>query len=52
MPRMLLTGAGFTKNWGGLVATEFFSRLLGGKLDDYTRGLLFKHRSTGGFESS
>ncbi len=51
MPHVLLTGAGFTKNWGGLVAPEFFSRLLGETLDDYTRALLFKHRGTGGFET-
>ena len=51
MPHVLLTGAGFGKNWGGLVAAEFFSRLLGEKLDDYTRALLFKHRAAGGFEA-
>jgi hypothetical protein len=51
MPHILLTGAGFSKNWGGLVAAEVFSRLLGERLDNYTRDLLFKHRATGGFEN-
>jgi len=50
MPHILLTGAGFSKNWGGLVAAEVFSRLLSENLDGYTRDLLFKHRATGGFE--
>jgi hypothetical protein len=51
MTHVLLTGAGFSKNWGGLIASEFFSRLLGEPLGDYTRSLLFKHRTTGGFEA-
>jgi hypothetical protein len=51
MPHFLLTGAGFSKNWGGLVASEFFSRLLGEQLDFNTRNLLFTSRSKGGFET-
>ena len=45
MTRILLTGAGFTKNWGGLVASEFFSRLLGQTLDDDVRSMLLKNRN-------
>jgi SIR2-like domain len=51
MTRILLTAAGFSKNWGGLVASEFFSRLIAEQLDKDTRALLFKHRSSGGFET-
>lgn len=50
MTRVLLTGAGFSKNWGGLVASEFFSRLLKENLGDRARELLFKYRRMGGFE--
>jgi hypothetical protein len=51
MANILLTGAGFSKNWGGLIAEEFFSRLLGEELDEHTRDLLFERRNKGGFES-
>jgi hypothetical protein len=51
MTRILLTGAGFSRNWGGLVATEFFGRLLAEPLDGFTRNLLFQFRSKGGFEA-
>ena len=51
MTHVLLTGAGFSKNWGGLVAVEFFSRLLGEELDEETRNLLFETRTLGGFET-
>jgi len=53
MTRILLTGAGFSNNWGGLVASEFFSRLLSAGLDARTRDLLFKSRApgAGGFET-
>jgi hypothetical protein len=47
---ILLTGAGFSKNWDGLLAEEFFSRLLGEDLDSKTRGLMFDARHQGGFE--
>jgi hypothetical protein len=51
VPHILLTGAGFSKNWGGLLAGEFFSRLLGEEeLDSKTRGLMFEARRHGGFE--
>jgi hypothetical protein len=29
MKRILLTGAGFSKNWGGYLAREVWERLLG-----------------------
>jgi SIR2-like protein len=51
LTHILLTGAGFSKNWGGLVASEFFSRLLSEDLDTRTRDLLFKSRARGGFET-
>jgi hypothetical protein len=51
MTRILLTAAGFSKNWGGLIANEFFSRLIAEQLDKDTRDLLFKHRASGGFET-
>src|SRR5215475_7211897 len=51
MTHILLTGAGFSKNWGGLIASEFFSRLLSADLDARTRDLLFKSRASGGFET-
>jgi len=50
MSHILLTGAGFSKNWGGLLAEEFFSRLLSEDLDAKTRGLMFDARRQGGFE--
>lgn len=50
MTHILLTGAGFSKNWGGLLAEEFFSRLVGEDLDSKTRGLMFDGRRKGGFE--
>src|SRR6266699_5792702 len=51
MPHYLLTGAGFSKNWGGLIASEFFGRLLGQDLDRVTRDLLFASRAKGSFEN-
>jgi hypothetical protein len=49
---ILLTGAGFTFNWGGLLASDMFSRLLGSALlDDPLRQMLWKNReNSGGFE--
>jgi SIR2-like domain len=52
MTRILLTGAGFSRNWGGWLAGEVFSYLLSCKLDDETRDLLIKYRATGGFENA
>jgi hypothetical protein len=49
---ILLTGAGFSFNWGGLLASDMFSRLLGSALlDDPLRQMLWKNReNSGGFE--
>ena len=52
MPHILLTGAGFSRNWGGWLASEVFNYLMSLSLDDVTRGLLIKHSSTGGFENA
>jgi len=36
---ILLIGAGFSKNWDGLLAADFFGHLLGApELDDRCRG--------------
>jgi hypothetical protein len=49
MTFILLTGAGFSYNWGGPLASDVFSALLGEKdLDQHTRDLLFD--SGGAFE--
>jgi hypothetical protein len=52
MTYVLLTGAGFSRNWGGLLADDMFSRLLGSKLlDDELRRMLWRDRANrGGFE--
>jgi hypothetical protein len=51
MADLLLTGAGFSYNWGGLLGLDFFGRLLGDEsLDAHTRGLMFENRHKGGFE--
>ena len=40
---LLLTGAGFSRNWGGPLASEVFEALLADRdIDSHTRGLLFK----------
>jgi hypothetical protein len=50
MTFLLLTGAGFSYNWGGPLASDVFSALLADKdLDDHTRDLLFD--SGGAFET-
>jgi SIR2-like domain len=52
MSIFLLTGAGFSRNWGGWLADEAFEYLLGcAELLPYHRTLLWKHRGKGGFES-
>jgi hypothetical protein len=52
MPTLLLTGAGFSRNWGGWLADEAFEYLLGcADLLPHHRTLLWKHRGKGGFES-
>jgi SIR2-like domain len=49
MTFILLTGAGFSYNWGGPLASDVFSALLADKdLDDHTRDMLFD--SGGNFE--
>jgi hypothetical protein len=52
--RILLTGAGFSRNWGGWLASEAFEYLLGcTELDHETRRLLWRSKeSGGGFENT
>ena len=52
MTRVLLTGAGFSRNWGGPVASEMFNRLIGAGLDNSIRELLVSKRAAGGFEAA
>ena len=48
---ILLTGAGFSHNWGGMLASEVFENLLSDKgLDKKTRDMLFEAQEAGGFE--
>ena len=50
---VLLLGAGFTRNWGGWLASEAFEYLLGSpELDDGLRDLLWEHKDRGGFEAA
>jgi hypothetical protein len=54
MTHLLLTGAGFSKNWGGLLASEVFNDLLSAsELDQTTRDMLYKANEPrgGGFEA-
>ena len=49
MAHVLLTGAGFSRNWGGWLATEAFEYLIGcPEVDEPLRRLLWKHKSRGG----
>jgi hypothetical protein len=51
MTNILLTGAGFSYNWGGPLAADVFSNLLSDKdIDDHTRRLLLEADGKGGFE--
>ena len=54
MTNILLTGAGFSRNWGGWLATEAFEYLLGApEVDDQLRGLLWQDNLSGdGFEDT
>lgn len=55
MRRILLLGAGFSRNWGGLLANEVFDYLIGRDevaQDGYLKSLLWNHRTTGGFENA
>ena len=46
MNHFLLTGAGFTRNWGGILASEMFNQLLGSALlDEPLRRLLLRDRN-------
>jgi hypothetical protein len=54
MSYYLLLGAGFSKNWGGLLASEVFNDLLSAdELDEFTRNLLYRANEPkgGGFEA-
>lgn len=49
MTHVLLTGAGFSRNWGGWLANEAFEYLLGcPEIDDHLRHLLWTHKKRGG----
>jgi hypothetical protein len=54
MPHYLLTGAGFSRNWGGWLASEAFEYLLGAsEIDAYLRRLLWSAKLRGeGFEGA
>lgn len=55
MAYYLLIGAGFSRNWGGWLATEAFEYLLGCPevvRDQTLSQLLWRHQSQGGFESA
>jgi hypothetical protein len=55
MNHILLIGAGFSRNWGGWLATEAFEYLLScPEISNSThlRQLLWQHQRTGGFESA
>jgi hypothetical protein len=54
MPHYLLTGAGFSRNWGGWLANEAFEYLLGApEVDDYLRNVLWIAKLRGeGFEGA
>ena len=48
---ILLTGAGFSRNWGGWLASEAFEYLLGcDGLHPRVRTMLWNHKDKGGFE--
>lgn len=52
---VLLTGAGFSRNWGGWMASEAFEYLLGCPQfvrSRANRDLLWKHYDSGGFENA
>ena len=53
MRKLLLLGAGFSRNWGGWLASEAFEYLLGCPEVVHNRevaGLLWKYKDDGGFE--
>lgn len=55
MSHYLLLGAGFSRNWGGWLASEAFEYLLGCaevQRSEVLRALLWKHQERGGFEDA
>jgi len=55
MSTLLLLGAGFSRNWGGWLASEAFEYLLGCsevRDDDRLRDLLWRAQQNGGFETA
>jgi len=55
MTHILLTGAGFSRNWGGWLASEAFEYLLGRRevsRNPYLKGLLWRNQPAGGFENA
>jgi len=55
MSYLLLTGAGFSRNWGGWLASEAFEYLIGCPeiaRNSYLQELLWKCQSSGGFENA
>ena len=55
MSHILLVGAGFSRNWGGWLASEVFNALLAFpdiQGDQYLRNLLWSNQHTGGFENA
>jgi hypothetical protein len=49
MAHVLLTGAGFSRNWGGWLANEAFEYLIGSpEIDDNLRQLLWTQKTRGG----
>lgn len=54
MPNYLLTGAGFSRNWGGWLANEAFEYLLGcEEIDNLLRHKLWQSKTSGnGFEDT
>lgn len=55
MSHLLLLGAGFSRNWGGWLASEAFEYVLGCpeiRTREDLRRLLWRHQATGGFENA
>jgi len=48
MTRILLTGAGFSRNWGGWLTNEAFEQLLGSvHIEDHLRQRMWSAKSRG-----
>lgn len=55
MSKLLLLGAGFSRNWGGWLASEAFEYLIGCpqvNANEYVRKLLWQYKDDGGFEAA